>query len=159
MLRELQTIIHKPADAMNKSAEDVVITGMGVVKNAANGTFEFPAAETAADIFLVDKERIATGIMAGYEGSLSDYYEEYITVKAGEYAKLIKYVAGERFATDQVADIETTIAGWTAGDRLAVDATGMWVKASKPSIYVFKGKYVDCGKYTMALIEVSDTAQ
>lgn len=154
MLRELQTIIHKPADAMNKSAEDVVITGMGVIKNA-DGTFEFPAAATGADIFLVDKERIATGMMAGYDGQLSDYYEEFVTVKGGEFAKLIKYVAGERFATDQVTGLDALV----PGKALEVGADGKWVAATGKSIYIFKGQYLDCGKYPMALIEVSDTAQ
>lgn len=156
MLRELQVTKDKPANAMYKSGEDdVVITGMGVVKKEATGTFEFPASATAADIFLVDKERIATGYKAGIE-NLSDYDEEFVEVKPGEFAKLIAYYVGERFATDQVTGLDALVADT---DRLAVGADGKWAKATAASKYIFKGIYKDADKHDCALIEVSDTAQ
>ena len=150
MLRELQTILNKPASSQYKSAEDGVMTGMGVVKKSEN-TFGYAGTATAADVFLVDKERIPVGINASRK-DMSDYEDDFVKVGNGEYAKLIAYHAGERFATDQYTGT------LNAEDRLEVGADGKWVKATGVSKYVYKGEYSDNG-HVLALIEVSDTAK
>lgn len=154
MLRELQVTMGKPADATFKSAaEDDVITGMGVVKDETTRTFALPTAETAADIYLVDKERIPKGINAA-RLDISDYDEEFVTVEKDEFAKLIAYYPGERIATDQYSG---ELTDFTVDDRLAVGTDGKWVKAaSAASKYVYKGEYDDAG-HALMLIEISDT--
>lgn len=150
MLRELQVTMNKPANAMYKAGEKVM-TGMAVVKNESNGTFELPSAATAADIFFVDKERIPTGINASRE-NMSDYDENFTVVEDGEMAKVIAYYVGERFATDQYAD------GLTVGDRLEAGEDGKLAKATGVSRYIYKGVFDDAG-HKLAIVEVSDTAK
>lgn len=153
MLRELQTILDKPASSQYYSSEETVITGMGVVKDQDAGTFGFPSAATAADIFVVDKERVPKGYKAA-ASDLSDYDEDYVTVLQGEYGILISYHAGERFAIDQYDGDD--LSGYTIGDRLGVGTDGKWTAASGTSKYVYAGEYDDAG-HTLMLIEVSDT--
>lgn len=150
MLRELQTILQKPASAQYSCAEDGVMTGMGVVKKSET-TFGYAGATTAADVFVVDKERIPVGINASRK-DMSDYEDDFVKVGNGEKAKLIAYHAGERFATDQFTG------SLTAEDRVEVGTDGKWVTASGASKYVYKGEYNDNG-HVLALIEVSDTAK
>ena len=150
MLRELQVTKDKPANSMYKSAETEVITGMAVVKDETNKTFKFAEADTVADLFFVDKERVPSGLNAA-RGDMSDYDEDFVTVKENEFAKLIAYYVGERFATDQYdGDLEV-------GDRLAAGVDGKLAKAtSAASRYVYKGEFVDNG-HKLAIVEVSDT--
>lgn len=151
MLRELQTIVGKPASSQYSCAEDEIITGMAVVKDQATGTFGFVEAETAADLFFVDKERVPSGINAA-RTDMSDYDEDFVTLKNGELGKLIAYHAGERFATDQFVE------GLAKGDRIAAGVDGKIKKAESTvdSKYVYVEEYVDNG-HKLALIEVSDT--
>lgn len=153
MLRELQVTQNKPANSMYKAGETKIITGMAVVKNETDKKFEFPSAETASDIFFVDKERIPTGLNAA-RGDLSDYEEDFTVLAEGEFGKLIAYFVGERFATDQCAD------GLTVGDRVSAGTDGKLMKAtasSVPSKYIYKGEFNDNG-HKLYIIEVSDTA-
>lgn len=150
MLRELQVTMNKPANAMYKSGEDsILVTGMAVVKNEENGTFELPTAETAADLFFLDKERIPTGINAA-KTDMSDYDEDFTNVKKDEFGKVIAYYVGERFATDQYAE------GLVMEDRLAAGTDGKLMKATVASKYVYKGEFDDNG-HILAIVEVSDT--
>lgn len=152
MLRELQVTKDKPANSMYKSGEDVIVTGMAVVKNETNKTFEFAGAETAADLFFVDKERVPSGINAS-RGDMSDYDEDFTLLKENEFGKLVSYYPGERFANDQyVAD------GLEVGVRVSAGVDGKLKKATEAisSKYVFKGFYDDNG-HKLAIIEVSDT--
>ena len=152
MLRELQVTKDKPANSMYKSGEDVIVTGMAVVKNETNKTFEFAGAETAADLFFVDKERVPSGINAS-RGDMSDYDENFTTLKENEFGKLIAYYVGERFAVDQYVE-----SGLEVGVRVSANANGQLIKATGTvdSKYVFKGFYDDNG-HKLAIIEVSDT--
>ena len=77
MIRELQVTMNKPANAMYKSGEEKIITGMAVVKNETNKTFEFPTEETASNLFFVDKERIPTGSNCA-RVDMSDYDEDFV---------------------------------------------------------------------------------
>ena len=151
MLRELQVIKDKPAIASYKAGETTISTGMAVVKNETDKTFEFASAETAADLYFVDKERIPTGINAA-RGDISDYDADFTTLKENDFGKLIAYLPGERFATDQYIE-----SGLTAGVRVSVDTDGKLKKSTIASKYVFKGFYDDNG-HKLAIVEVSDTA-
>lgn len=150
MIRELQVTLNKPANAMHKAAV-AVVTGMGVVKKDTDLTFSLPTAETAADIFWVDKARIATTGLNQIRANVSDYDEDFTNVAVDEYAKLIAYYVGERFATDQY--VET---GLDDGVRVAVNTEGKVVKAAAASRYVCKGFHDDAG-HKLVIIEVSDT--
>lgn len=150
MIRELQVTMNKPANAMYKAGEEKIITGMAVVKNEANKTFEFASAETAADVFFVDKERVPSGYNAA-RGDMSDYDEDFVTLKENEMGKLIAYYVGERFAVDQY--VET---GLVEGVRVSAGTDGKLAKATVASKYVFKG-FVDDNGHKLAVIEVSDT--
>lgn len=148
MLREYQTILHKNIDSQYKASVDMS-TGMGVIKDYSDKEVGFPSAETADGIFLVTKERIARGIKAGME--LSDYDEEYTSVKKDEFVKLVAYQTGEAFGTDQY--IAT---GLAVGDAVAVGTDGKWKKATVPSKYIFTGEVLD-GSKTLARIEVTNS--
>ena len=150
MIRELQVTMNKPANAMYKAGEEKIITGMAVVKNEANKTFEFASDETAADVFFVDKERIPTGYNAA-RGDMSDYDEDFVTLKENDFGKLIAYYVGERFAVDQYDET-----GLVEGVRVSAGTDGKLVKATVASKYVFKG-FVDDNGHKLAIIEVSDT--
>lgn len=151
MLRELQVTMNKPANTMYKSGEDKVITGMAVVKNEANKTFEFASSEVVNDLFFVDKERVPSGRNAALT-NMSDYDEDFVSLKANEFGKLISYYTGERIATDQF--VKTDLVD---GVRVAAGADGKLKKATVASRYIFKGFYDDNG-HELAIIEVSDTA-
>lgn len=152
MLRELQVTKDKPANSMYKSGEEKIVTGMAVIKNESNKTFEFASAETAADLFFVDKERVPSGINAA-RGDMSDYDEDFTALKENEFGKLIAYYIGERFAVDQYVE-----SGLVEGVRVSVGTDGKLIKATGTveSKYVFKGFYDDNG-HKLAIIEVSDT--
>ena len=152
MLRELQVIKDKPAIASYKAGETTISTGMAVVKNETDKTFEFASAETAADLYFVDKERIPTGVNAA-RGDISDYDADFTTLVEGDFGKLINYLPGERFATD--AYVETGIA---TGVRLSANTAGKIVKAATTveSKYVCGGFYTDNG-HKLVIVEVSDT--
>ena len=152
MLRELQVTMNKPANSMYKSGEDKIVTGMAVIKDESNKTFKFASAETAADLFFVDKERIPTGINAA-RGDMSDYDEDFTVLKENEFGKLIAYYVGERFATDQYVESDLEV-----GVRVTTNTEGKLIKATGTNVskYVFKGFYDDNG-HKLAIVEVSDT--
>lgn len=152
MLRELQVTKDKPINAMYKSGETSVVTGMAVVKKESDMTFEFPAAaDTVADLFFVDKARIPTGVNAA-RTEMSDYDADFVNVAEDEYALLIAFYPGERFATDQYTESELEV-----DVRVAAGTDGRLAKATAAaSRYVFKGFFDDNG-HKLAIIEVSDT--
>lgn len=152
MLRELQVTKDKPANSMYKAEADVV-TGMAVVKADDAFTFKLPEADdTAADLFFVDKERVPSGWNTS-RGDMSDYDEDFVNVKKDEFAKLIAYYPGERFATDQIEE-----SSLVAGDRLAAGTDGKLKKATAAtSKYIFRSYWTDCG-HKLGIVEVSDTA-
>jgi hypothetical protein len=148
MLRELQVTKDKPANSMYKCGEDKLTTGSAVVLDDVNKNFAFPTANRAGDLFFVDKERIPTGLNA-VRTDVSDYDEDFTTVKANEFAKVIAYYVGERFATDQFVK-----AGLAVNDRVVANNQGQLIKGTN-SRYVFKGLFNDAG-HELAIIQVSD---
>lgn len=160
MLRNLQIRPNKPVETTYKASE-AMITGMGVVKSYADHTIALPTAETADNIFMLDKEKIPTGINAG-RGELSDYETEFVSVKSGEFAKIHTFDVGERRAVDQYV-----ATGLAKGDYMAVGTDGKWKKAAANttaektdgtlSAYVYDGTHTSDG-HTLAIIEKIGTA-
>lgn len=152
MLRELINHGGKAAETTYVASVEMK-TGMGVVKNI-DGTASFPAEATSANIFLVDKERIPTGVNAG-KTYLSDYETEFNTVYQGDRVKLPEYDFGEKFATSEYAD---TLTDDDAGKALHVGTDGKWAVATAPSVYRFMGFYMDAGTHKLAEIDVMKDA-
>lgn len=147
MLRELINHGGKAAEATYIAASELK-TGMGVVKNV-DGTCSVPTEATSANIFLVEKARIPTGVNTG-RTNLTDYEEEFVTVAKGDHVKLNEYDFGEVFGTDQF----TGLTDGDAGKTLAVGTDGKWTVATAASIYRFRGFIMDAGRHQMAQIEV-----
>ena len=146
MLRELQTVLNKNTDSMCK-AEVAMTVGMGVVKDYANKTVEFPTAATDRGVYFVTKERIPTGEDCG-KGELSDYYEKFNSISVNELVKLVEPLNGERYAVDTV-----DTAGLAIGDSLAVGTNGKFAKSTPVTKFVYAGTYNDAG-YALHVIQV-----
>ena len=153
MIRDMRRNGAQPKDTMHK-AEVAMVTGMGVVIKDAT-TVALPSAETASNIYVVTKERIPTGINTA-RVDMSDYDEDFVNIKAGEFIGLERYTDGEKFATDQFK-AEDFGEGAVAGFAVSVGADGKWQKATvstMPSKYVFDGFHNDNGhKLVMVRVE------
>lgn len=143
----------KAPDAMHK-AKVAMVTGMGVVKedSTSDKFANITDSETVADIFIVDKERVPSGINCA-RGDMSDYDDDFVKIKANEMVSLDKYHAGEKFGTDQY---DSTITKDLAIDTRISWKSGLAMKATIASPYVFKGFHDDNG-HLLAQIAVSDT--
>ena len=151
MLRIFRETQNKPANTMNK-AEVALATGMAVVEDATAKTVGLPTADAAVNLKFVTKERIATGYAAG-AGDLSDYYEEFNTVKKDEMTKIYTFLPGDVFGTDQYASgltPDTLVAAGTDG-KLKTATSGV-------STYKFIDFYDDAG-HILAMVEVLHTAE
>ena len=143
----------KFAIATYKAAADYK-TGMGVVVDAVSGLVSVPTTETSADIYLLDKAPVPTGVNAA-KTNFSDYEEEFVTVKENDKCLAVKYVAGESFITDQFD--ATKIKSSAIGERVAVNTSGKWTVASSASSYILENVTTDNG-HAVAVIRVSDTS-
>lgn len=148
MLREFR-VNGADAPAAYFKADVELKTGMGVVKDYATGLAKLPTAATAEGIFLVAKQPIATGIYAGAD--LSDYFEEYNTVKEGECVVLYSYRDDSAFGTDQYD--ATEFATLTTPVAVEVGTDGKWTTASGDSKYLATKIYDDAG-HALLHIEV-----
>ena len=148
MLRELINHGGKAAET-TYAAASALKTGMGVVKNI-DGTCSIPSSPTSKNIFLVDKERVPTGINAG-KTYLSDYEAEFNTVAEDELVKLNEYAFGEKFATSEFAG---ALQDSDKGKTLEVGTDGKWAVATAASIYRFEGFYMDAATHKLAKIAV-----
>lgn len=153
MIRDMRRNGAQPKDTMHK-AEVAMVTGMGIVIKDAT-TVALPSAETASNIYVVTKERIPTGINTA-RVDMSDYDEDFVNIKAGEFIGLERYTDGEKFATDQFK-AEDFGEGAVAGFAVSVGVDGKWQKATvstMPSKYVFDGFHNDNGhKLVMVRVE------
>ena len=159
MLREFR-VNGADAPAAYFVADTDLKTGMGVVKDYANGLAKLPTSATADDIFLVAKAPIATGVYAGTDQS--DYFEEYNTVAEGDCVVLYSYRDDSAFGTDQyAAALGTALAASGATPTyVSVGTDGKWVATSgsgNTSKYLATGLYDDAG-HTLVRIEVLDVA-
>lgn len=154
MIRDFRINGAKAPDAMHKAKVDMV-TGMGVVKedSTTDKFANIASAETVTDIFIVDKERVPSGINCA-RGDMSDYDNDFVKIKANEPVSMDKYHAGEKFGTDQYDD---TITSDLALNTRVSWKNGLVTKATIASPYVFKGFHND-NRHSLAQIEVSDTA-
>ncbi|WP_206459442.1 hypothetical protein [Anaerovorax sp. IOR16] len=153
MLRELQVINGKNIAADFK-AKTTMKTGMAVVKDYTTKEAKFPTTGTADNLFLVNKERIPTGINTA-RTDFSDYDEEFVDVKVGEFIKLPKYTDGEIIATDAVG---TDAKKPTRGKVLMADTDGTWIDAASTvaSRYLYADDYIDNG-HALIKIQILDT--
>lgn len=153
MIRDMRRNDAQPKDTMHK-AEVAMVTGMGVVIKDAT-TVALPSAETASNVYVVTKERIPTGINAARQ-DMSDYDEDFVNVKAGEFIGLERYTDGEKFATDQFKASDFTDEA-VAGFAVSVGADGKWQKSTASTVlskYVFDGFHNDNGhKLVMVRVE------
>lgn len=152
MIRELGVHSTKYTPA-NMTAAVAMVTGMGAQIKVADGTVILPEAETASDIYFVEKERTVEGIYTALT-DFDDYFNQFVNVKAGEFVKIIKPLAGELYGVDQFAD---ALKDGDKGKRLSVGADGKWAVAKIASHFVFEGFVMD-GTHKLAQIRVSDTA-
>lgn len=155
MIRDMRRNGAQPKDTMHK-AEVAMVTGMGVVIKDAT-TVALPSAETASNVYVVTKERIPTGINDARQ-DMSDYDEDFVNVKAGEFIGLERYTDGEKFATDQFK-AEDFGEGAVAGFAVSVGSDGKWVKAASTvnSKYVFDGFHNDNGHKLVMIRVEADT--
>jgi len=153
MLRELQTQLNKNVDAQYKAAT-AMVTGMGVVKNYAGKTVDFPTAETAEGIFFANKERIPTGLNTA-NGDMSDYDTNFTDIAVDESVKLITPDVGEAYGVDQF-----TATSLVVGNAMSVGTDGKWKRATAAlaSRFIYTGTIVDNSKI-LARIEVSATTK
>lgn len=158
MIRDFIINGAKAPDAMHK-AKVAMVTGMAVVKedSETDKYANITSAETVADIYFVDKERIPTGINTA-RGDMSDYDPDFVNITAEEMVSLDKYAPGEKFGTDQYDDASIT-SETEIGTRISFKEGKAMVatKSTVNSPYVFKGFFDDNG-HTLVQIEVSDTA-
>lgn len=158
MIRDFIINGAKAPDAMHK-AKVAMVTGMAVVKedSETDKYANITSAETVADIFFVDKERIPTGINTA-RGDMSDYDPDFVNIAAEEMVSLDKYAPGEKFGTDQY-DTSSITTETEVGTRISFK-DGKAQAATQTTVnspYVFKGFYNDNG-HALVQIEVSDTA-
>lgn len=142
MLREFR-VNGADAPAAYFVADTDLKTGMGVVKNYADGTAELPSAATADGIFLVAKAPIATGVYAGTDQS--DYFDEYNTVAEGDCVVLYSFRDDSAFGTDQYDNAEFTAETLTTPVAVEVGTDGKWTTASGTSKYLATKIYDDAG--------------
>lgn len=149
MLRELQALTDKHAPTMYKAAEDMK-AGMLVAVNETAGTVDLPASETTTDLYWVTKERIPTGVNAA-RVDFSDYEDEFINIKKGEFCKVIPIYTFERYASDQFGP------GVSVGDMVA-SVKGVITKTTKAACLKCVGKIQDNGHELVVIKKVDPAA-
>lgn len=153
MIRDMRRNGAQPKDTMHKASVEMV-TGMGVVITDST-TVSIPTAETVSNVYFVTKERVPSGVNTA-RTDMSDYDEDFTTIKKDEFVGLERYTDGEKFATDQftAADFADGVA---TGFAVSVGTDGKLKKATIASKYVYDDIYNDNGhKLVMVRVE-SDT--
>ena len=147
MLRELQTITGKNYDVMNVAGV-AMVAGMAVVKDYTKNEVKFATPATDKGVYFVTKEKVQRGNYAEME--LSDYEDQFMNIKKGEFVKLVTPIKGERYATDQCAD-----SGISVGNFVSAGTDGKFAKSESATRFVYRGtKKVD--NHTLHVIEVVD---
>lgn len=153
MLRDLRRNGAQPKDTMYKAGAALVV-GMGVVKDEAKKEVKVPSEEATANICVVTKERIPSGMNAA-KLNMSDYDTDFNNVAKGEFVGLEVYTDGEKFATDQfkAGDFDD----YEKGKTVAVGDDGKWMKTTKgTSRFLYAGEYMDNGHKMIAIEVVAD---
>jgi hypothetical protein len=117
-------------------------TGMAcVISNAA--AKEVGLATGDANLYVMDKERIATGINATYQ-NLPDSFEEFNVFANGDRPIMRKLIPGEVFAVDEKAI--ANVSNFVNAAYLTANA-GMWEPTANAGVDT--SKYVQTGRTTM----------
>lgn len=145
MLRNSITNAQKAVDATYK-AHTALKRGMGVVKST-DGVTAFAGSLTDEGVFVVDRDNLATGINCAYSDRPDTAYDD---IASGELIKLVPYVRGEQFLTDQY-----DAGAKTAGTAIGVDTDGKWKAHSTGKKYVSRGEKVEAG-VTYLVVDVID---
>lgn len=149
MLRDL-IVNAQDAAIAGYTVTTAAATGMGVViTDEDKKTVGLPEAETAVDVFVLQKARVPEGLNCA-RTDFSDYDPDFNTFAADEQVVLHKYDIGERFAVDAFA---ATLTDSDKGKKVAVGTDGKWKVATGASKYVFYGMMNDNG-HTLAKIKV-----
>lgn len=151
MLRDL-IVNAQDAAIAGYTVTTAAATGMGVViTDEDEKTVGLPEAETAVDVFVLQKARVPEGLNCA-RTDFSDYDPDFNTFAADEQVVLHKYDIGERFAVDAFA---AALTDSDKGKKLAVGTDGKWKVAgsSVTSKYEFIGLVNDNG-HTLARIKV-----
>lgn len=113
-------------------------TGFAVtITNAA--AKEVSLANGTADLFILDKEPIPTGINAAYQ-NMPQSHEDFNTFADGDGVELVKVPAGEVFAVDAEAIVDV---------NAFVNANYVTANAGKWDAEVNATKYAPTGNFTM----------
>lgn len=149
MLRDL-IVNAQDAAIAGYTVTTAAATGMGVViTDEDEKTVGLPEAETAVDVFVLQKARVPEGLNCA-RTDFSDYDPDFNTFAADEQVVLHKYDIGERFAVDAFA---AALTDSDKGKKVAVGTDGKWKVATGASKYVFYGMMNDNG-HTLAKIKV-----
>ena len=156
MIRELMVNVAKNIPAIY-TAKTAMVTGMGVQIDLSKKQLILPAEETAENIYFVEKERVPEGIYAGV-ANLSDYFEQFVKVKEGEFAKAIPNYEGEMYGTDQYDD---SVVQSAVDKYLAVGTDGKWkvASASISSCYKLAGFQADGVNKIAQIVKLADAGQ
>ena len=138
MIRNGITNAQKAVDATYRT-HTAMKRGVGVQKTISSGSkiTAYPSATSDKEIFVVDRENLATGINCAYSDRPDTAYDD-ITV--GEFVKLVPYVNGEEFYTDQYKEGAEVV-----GTKLGVGTDGKWTVLSSGTKYVSRGTIVEAG--------------
>ena len=154
MVRELQVNVAKNIPT-TFVAKNQMTTGMGAQIDLAAGQAIFPAAASADNIYMVEREREVSGLKASLT-DIDDYDTDFVTVPANSLVKLIPMYPGERYATDQYD--EAVNDEGNIGKAIVVGTDGKWeMAASGSSRFTYGGIHQD-GIHALAIIVVNDTA-
>lgn len=153
MLRDL-IVNAQDAAIAGYTVTTAAATGMGVViTDEDEKTVGLPEAETAVDVFVLQKARVPEGLNCA-RTDFSDYDPDFNTFAADEQVVLYKYDIGERFAVDAFA---AALTDSDKGKKVAVGTDGKWAVATGASKYVFYGMMNDNGHMLAKIKVVEDT--
>lgn len=141
MLRNRIVNGQKASDATYVAHAELV-RGMAVVK-AAGGKTAFVAEATDANLFLVDRDNLPSGIECFYSDRPDAEFDK---IGADEKILMRPYVHGESFYTDQyVSGAEVD------GVMLGAGTDGKWTVCESGTKYVSRGLETVAGKAMLAV--------
>ena len=143
MLRNRIVNGQKASDA-TYVAHKALVRGMAVVKGT-DGKTAFVAEATDAGVFLVDRDNLPVGVECAYADRPDSAFDKIVE---GDLIKLVPYVNGESFYTDQY-DAGAEVAGTALGAGL----DGKWEALAGGTKYVSRGTETVAGK-VMLVVEV-----
>jgi hypothetical protein len=141
MLRNRIVNGQKASDA-TYVAHTNLVRGMAVVK-ATEGKTAFVGEATDAGVFLVDRDNLPSGTDCVYADRPDVAFDK---IAEGDLVKLVPYVNGESFYTDQY-DAGAEV----AGTALGVGVDGKWEALEGGTKYVSRGTETVAGKVMLAV--------